>query len=95
MLTSQLQSARPSWLDRPLLVTVRGPGGGAWRVRADGSIGSAAETVPPSEDAAHITGSRSSSPAWVRTRVPWRTQDVTIAGDEEYASRFLDAMNVV
>src|SRR6478672_640106 len=38
VLSNQLHAARPEWLDRPVSITLSGPGGGCWVVGADGSV---------------------------------------------------------
>jgi hypothetical protein len=91
VLANQLRSASPAWLDRPLTITLDGPGGGSWRVGADGTI----ESGAGSGSAAQITATAMEFPSWGTCRSPWRTHDVEIAGDEEYGARFLDAVNVV
>jgi uncharacterized protein (TIGR03083 family) len=91
VLSNQLRPAVPAWLDRPLAITLDGPGGGTWRVGADGQ-------VPPgvaSDAAARITGTALEFPSWGTSRTPWRQHDVKIDGDEEYAVTFLDALNIV
>jgi hypothetical protein len=36
-----------------------------------------------------------SAPAWATNRIAWRTAGLTIAGDTDYAGRFLDALDVI
>lgn len=92
VLANQLGEASPGWLDRPLTIALDGPGGGDWKVGKDGSV--AAGTAGPA-GAARISGSAIDFPSWATRRTPWRTHDLEISGDEEYAVRFLDAVNVV
>lgn len=91
VLASQLAAAQPAWLDRPLWLTLTGPGGGTWRIGPDGSV------APGSADfaAARITGVALQFPEWGTRRAGWRDRDVTIEGDADYATTFLDAMNIV
>jgi uncharacterized protein (TIGR03083 family) len=91
VLNNQLRAARPVWLDRPVSITLSGDGGGRWVVRPDGSI------IPGSCDGAttQIAGLAIDFPGWGTQRVGWRERDVTIGGDTEYGTRFLDAVNVV
>ena len=91
VLANQVRAATPEWLDRPLAITLTGPGGGTWRVTPDGSI------VPGSADgsAAEITGVALEFPEWGTRRAGWRDRDVRISGDADYASAFLDTVNVV
>ena len=91
VLANQLRKARPEWLDRPVGIRLRGPGGGYWRIGADGA-------VTPTESAggaATVTGTASEFPGWGTARVPWRQRDVTITGDEQLATKLLDALNIV
>lgn len=91
VLSNQLRSADPSWLDRPLTIGLSGPGGGTWRVGEDGSVvpGEAADA------AVRITAAGSGFPSWATCRTSWREHDVRIAGDQGYGARFLDAVNIV
>lgn len=91
VLSSQLRAASPTWLDRPVSITLSDPGGVCWVVRPDGSVapGSAAGT------AAQIDCRAIEFPEWATRRASWRDRDVTIGGDEEFGARFLDAVNVV
>jgi uncharacterized protein (TIGR03083 family) len=91
VLGNQLRSASPAWLDRPLSITLDGPGGGTWLVGADGNV----EAGTSSAGAAQISGAATDFPSWATCRTPWRSHDVKIAGDEVYGARFLDAVNVV
>lgn len=72
-------------------VLMFGPGGGDWRIAVDGAV----DLGPASDAAAHITGSTLEFAEWATRRTSWRERDVKIVGDEEYAARFLDEMNVV
>jgi hypothetical protein len=91
VLSNQLRAAAPSWLDRPLAITLTGPGGGTWRVAPGGALarGSAAGA------AAQITGVTLEFPEWGTRRASWRDRDVQIAGDTDYATALLDTVNVV
>jgi uncharacterized protein (TIGR03083 family) len=91
VLSNQLRAARPRWLERPVSITLSGPGGGRWVVRADGSV------APGSSDntAAQIDCVATEFPEWGTKRVGWRDRNVTVGGDVEYGARFLDAVNVV
>jgi hypothetical protein len=91
VLSNQVRAASPAWLDRPLAITLTGPGGGTWRVAPDGSV------APGSADAsaAQITGVGLEFPEWGTRRAGWRDRDVRISGDADYATAFLDIVNVV
>lgn len=91
VLRNQLRSVPLTWLDRPLVITLGGPGGGSWRIGAGG-------TVAPGPDggaSAQITGSVLEFPEWGTCRVSWRERDVKVTGDQEYGARFLDAMKII
>lgn len=91
VLSNQLTAAAPVWLDRPLALTLAGPGGGSWRVETSGAV--TAGHVEPA--AAHITGVALEFPEWGTRRANWRERDVTITGDVDYGALFLDAVGVV
>jgi uncharacterized protein (TIGR03083 family) len=85
-----------SFMDRPLLLTLEGPGGDTWGVvpRAGGRrVG--VSTGPTVGAVAHITGLAEDFPVWGTTRQPWRDHDLKLEGDEGYAARFLDAVKIV
>ncbi|MCX2928849.1 maleylpyruvate isomerase N-terminal domain-containing protein [Mycobacterium sp. CVI_P3] len=91
VLSNQMRAATPAWLDHPLAITLAGPGGGSWRVGPDGSV------APGSADgsAAQIDGLALEFPEWGTRRAGWRDRDVRISGDADYATAFLDTVNVV
>lgn len=91
VLSNQMRAAAPAWLDRPLAITLTGPGGGTWRVAPGGRV------APGSTDgsAAQITGVALEFPEWGTQRSGWRDRDVRITGDIDYATAFLDTVNVV
>lgn len=84
-----------SFMDRPLLLTFEGPGGGTWGVvpRGDGKV--QVRPGPTLGAVAHITCVAEELPVWGTTRRPWRDHDVKVEGDEDYAIRFLDAVKIV
>jgi uncharacterized protein (TIGR03083 family) len=83
------------WLDRPVALTLTGPGGNTWRIEhlEDGRLrarpGGSAGAV------AHITGSSEDVPRWGTGREPWEKCPFEISGDHDYASRFLGSMRIV
>jgi uncharacterized protein (TIGR03083 family) len=93
VLGNQLRAARPTWLTRPISISLAGVGGGRWRIGADGGVSAAPDAG--GYDAAHITGSAVEFPDWATTRAPWRERDVRIEGDEALAAALLDHLNVV
>ena len=91
VLSNQLRAQPLPFLDRPLAITLSGPGGGTWRVAPDGAV-----TVGnPEPSAAHITGVALEFPEWGTQRARWRDREVSIAGDADYAAAFLDAVDIV
>jgi uncharacterized protein (TIGR03083 family) len=91
VLSNQLRIARYEWLDRPVAITLTGPGGDRWVFGADGSV----DVGSPAAVAAEVEGLAVDFPEWGTRRVGWRERDVTISGDIHYGTTFLDAMNVV
>lgn len=91
VLANQLTLATPVWLDRPVALTLRGPGGGSWRVERSGAVISGS-TEPA---AAHIIGTAIEFPEWGTKRANWCDRDVAITGDGDYGAQFLDAVNIV
>jgi len=91
VLSNQLGAARPEWLDRPVSITLSGPGGGCWVACPDGSI----QFGSPPGTAAQIDGVALEFPEWGTQRASWRAREVTVGGDADYGARFLDAVNVV
>ncbi|MGH9039505.1 MAG: maleylpyruvate isomerase family mycothiol-dependent enzyme [Acidimicrobiia bacterium] len=84
-----------AFMDRPVRLTLEGRGGGTWGVlpRPGGKIVS--EAGPIVGAVAHITGLAEEFPMWATNRTPWRDHDLKLEGDEDYATRFLDALKVV
>lgn len=91
VLGNQLRTANPAWLDRPVALTLTGPGGGSWRIEPGGVL-TPGRTDPA---AVHITAVAAEFPEWGTGRAGWRDRDVRIAGDGDYGATFLDAVNVV
>ena len=92
---AQMNRQALSFMDRPVLLTLEGPGGGTWAVepRPGGKI---TATLGPCVGAvAHITGVAEEFPVWGTHRQPWRDHDLKLEGDEDYAARVLDAIKVV
>jgi uncharacterized protein (TIGR03083 family) len=91
VLSNQLRAAGPQWLDRPVSITLSGPGGGCWVVRPDRSVSPGS----PTGTAAQIDGVAMEFPEWATQRASWRAREVSVGGDADYGARFLDAVNVV
>jgi hypothetical protein len=91
----QMNRATMDWVDRPLGLTLRGGGGGRWRIdaAAKGKLrvrpGTTAGTV------AQISGDTAEFPSWATNRSLWRDAKVDIDGDSDYATRFLDTRNII
>lgn len=85
-----------SFMDRPVTITLDGPGGGSWAiVPSPGGKPGRIEPAPVAGSAAEITANPQELALWATHRTPWREQDVKIAGDEAYATRILDAIRVI
>lgn len=91
VLSNQLSAARPAWLEHPISMTLRGPGGGSWVIDAHGAVPGGNDNAA----AAVIVGNAAEFPEWGTKRVDWRSRDVTVSGDADYGARFLDLVNVV
>jgi len=78
-------------LDRPLGLRLTGPGGGEWTL-----IPGTPLTVEPGlqDAAAVVTSAATDFVLWGTTRVPWRDV-VQLSGDETYAARILDEVNII
>ena len=84
-----------SWVDRPIEVNLVGPGGGTWTV-APGKKGRVAVAAGPATDpVAAVEGDAATFPVWGTRRQAWRDADVSLKGDEDVATRFLDAMRII
>lgn len=85
-----------AWVDRPLNLRLRGPAGNVWRVLPGGPGGLL--VVEPGEAfdaAATVASTTTELVVWATKRRDWRTRDVEITGDEPFAARFLDDLNLV
>ena len=91
VLSNQLRAQPRSLLDRPLSITLTGPGGGTWRVTPEGAV-----TVGAAQPAAaQITGVAVEFPQWGTARSRWRDAEVSITGDADYGAAFLDTVDIV
>jgi hypothetical protein len=91
VLGNQLAKATPTWLDRPVALTLDGPGGDTWRIEPGGTV----RPGSPSGAAAHITGRTVDFPSWGTGRTPATDADLAIGGDEALAEAFLGSLNIV
>jgi uncharacterized protein (TIGR03083 family) len=82
-------------VDRPLELTLDGPGGGTWTIAPggdDGRVSIVEESCP--DAAARVHGADHDFVIWGTKRSPW-SDFVKIEGDAAYAARVLDAINVI
>ncbi len=93
VLSNQLRAGTPNWLDRPLSITLTGPGGGTWRIERSGAVTPCGDSS--GSDAARITAAATEFPEWGTRRSGWRERDVSVGGDADYAAMFLDWTNIV
>lgn len=94
----QMQPGLERELSAPITLTLTGPGGGSWRIAADGPLGvlTVNDLVggAATDSVVTITSDGHGFVIWGTCREPWR-QHCTVAGDEAVAARFLDALNIV
>jgi uncharacterized protein (TIGR03083 family) len=90
VLGNQLKKADPCWLDRPVCITLKGPGGGSWIADRQGIESARGRVCDTWIEARAIE-----FPEWATCRADWRDRDISIHGDETYGAAFLDFMNVV
>lgn len=92
---AQMSRAALSFMDRPVLLTLEGPGGGTWAIQPKPGGKIAVTSGPCVGAVAHITGVAEEFPVWGTHRQPWRDHDLKLEGDEGYAARVLDAVTIV
>jgi len=91
----QMQPGLERSLAAPITLTLTGPGGGSWRVAADGDAGLITVADGAASDGvAHVTSDGHAFVIWGTCRSPWRDH-CTVTGDSAVASTFLDALNIV
>jgi uncharacterized protein (TIGR03083 family) len=82
-------------VDHPMVLTLDGPGGGTWTIAPGGDDGRVTVTSGTASDAvATVTSSDHEFAIWGTRRAPWR-DSVKINGDDAYAARVLDAINII
>ena len=82
-------------VDRPIALTLEGPGGGTWTIAPGGIEGRVVVSEDANADvAATVTSSDHDFVIWGTRRAPWRDL-VKIDGDEAYAARILDAIKII
>lgn len=90
----QMSRHTMGWLDRPVGLTLDGPGGGTWSITPAGGGTLRVRPVEPDGDA-RIAGTVGQLPVWSTGRRPWRECDLTITGNTELGERWLDSIVVV
>jgi hypothetical protein len=92
----QMNRDQMRWLDKSLTLALTGPAGGNWRIDPAGKGRLAVtESTDTTSAAATITGVSTDFPSWATNRLSWRTAGLTIAGDTDYAEKFLDALHII
>jgi len=82
-------------VDRPIVLVLDGPGGGSWTIAPGGEEGRVALTDGAATDAAVTVRSVDHDfVLWGTQRASWR-DSVKIDGDDAYAARVLDAVNII
>ena len=90
----QMCAAGLAVVDRPVNLVFEGPGRGTWALRP----GDPFVTITPgaaADAAATVTSTGHDFVCWGTARRPWRDMGVRVSGDEAYAARVLDAVNVI
>ena len=83
-----------TFVDRPVVLRLTGPGGGTWTIAPGGEDGRVHVTEGAAPDAAAtITSDAHDFVAWATHRRQW-SECVEIEGDEPYASTVLDAIHI-
>jgi hypothetical protein len=88
---NQLRQHPATWLEGPVALTLRGPGGRTVYVGSDGLLTDRVDLPAIAE----ITAGAIEFPSWGTTRTPWREAAVEVVGDQAAAGRLLDSINVV
>ena len=83
-----------SWLDQPVDMELVGPGGGIWTV-APSNGGRVEATETKGTGSVRISCPAEKFPLWATHRMPWRECDLTINGDDDVATRFLDSVRII
>jgi hypothetical protein len=91
----QMNRDRLGWLESPIAITLKGPGGGTWRIDPGRTGRLRVRPGTATDVAAQLTGEVTAFPSWSTTRTNWRDADVVLAGDTDLATRFLDSLDIV
>ncbi len=82
-------------VDRPLALSLEGPGGGTWTIAPGGEDGRVVVSESTNGDVvATVHSTDHDFVIWGTRRAPWRSM-VKIEGDEDYAARVLDAIKII
>ncbi len=85
-----------SWLTAPVELNLVGAGGGTWTIAPGGKKGRVVVTEGSAQSpVTAIEGDAGSFYVWGTGRSSWRDTDVSLKGDEDVASRFLDDMKII
>jgi uncharacterized protein (TIGR03083 family) len=89
-------SEQLAFMDRPLTLRLDGPGGGTWTVQPRAAGDERVSVVDGADpaSAAAVTSSDHDFVGWGTQRRPWSTM-VSIDGDEGYAAKVLDGINII
>ena len=91
----QMQPGLEQSLTAPIALVLTGPGGGVWRLAADGEGGAITVTEGVAGDeAATVSSDGHSFVIWGTVREPWRDH-CSVSGDAAVAETFFDALNIV
>ncbi|HEY4409432.1 MAG TPA: maleylpyruvate isomerase family mycothiol-dependent enzyme [Acidimicrobiia bacterium] len=91
----QMCRASMSGIERPVDITLNGPGGGTWGLSpTPGGIMDLHPGGAPGASAL-VIGAASEFVLWGTTRESWRDHEVKVDGDIDLGERFLDALKVV
>jgi uncharacterized protein (TIGR03083 family) len=91
----QMQPGLEQSLTAPISLVLTGPGGGTWRLAADGEGGAITVTEGVAGDeAAEVSSNGHSFVIWGTAREPWR-EHCSVTGDTAVAETFFDALNIV
>ena len=85
-----------AFMDRPVTLRFEGPGGGTWTVHPRAADAERVGVVAGADagSAATVTSSDHDFVVWGTRRRPW-SASVTIDGDEGYAAKVLDGINII
>ncbi len=81
-------------LDKPLRLTLGGPGGGTWVLHPPAGDGVVEVVEGPGDAAAEVRSSAHDFVSWGTQRSDWR-EACALRGDEGYAATVLDVVNVI